>query len=327
MQGKRTIYIFCAFALWCGSIFAQTVSSSLVGVVQDPADAVVPNASITLTETDTGTVRTAVTDGSGVFRFLNLLPGTYSISIHVAGFKGLNQSQIVVQANETRDIGKVSLALGNTTDTVSVTAEAAAIQLASSEKAAAIEGKQLSDVTLRGRDMFGYLKLIPGVIDTSFNGNGANNRDVTSPNAIRGIAINGNTSALNFTVDGITDLDTGSNSTLHYEPNVDSIQEMKVLVSNYQAEFGRNAGGAITVVTKSGTQQFHGSGVWNHRHEGFNANQWENNRNGRNALDVPVSQISRYRFNVETYTFGGPVFIPRKFNQDKKKLFFFWSQE
>src|SRR6185369_12169097 len=102
---------------------------------------------------------------------------------------------------------------------------------------------------------------------------------------------------------------------------------MKVLVSNYQAEFGRNSGGAITVVTKSGTQDFHGSGVWNHRHEGFNANQWENNRNGRNAAGVPVSQIARYRFNVETYTIGGPVFIPKVFNRQKKKLFFFWSQE
>lgn len=327
MQSKKTLVILGAFALWGASLFAQTVSSSLIGVVQDPANAVVPNAAVSLTDSDTGAVRTATTDGSGVFRFLNLSPGTFSVSVHVSGFKSLTQTQIVVEANQTRDLGKLALALGNTTDTVSVTAEAAAIQLASSEKAAAIDGNQLSNVTLRGRDMFGYMKLIPGVIDNSFGTTNAGNRDVTSPNAIRGITINGNTSALNFTVDGITDIDTGSNSTLHFEPNVDSIQEMKVLVSNYQAEFGRNSGGAITVVTKSGTQQFHGSGVWNHRHEGFNANLWQNNRNGRNAQNVPNSQISPYRFNVETYTFGGPVFIPNHVNRDKKKLFFFWSQE
>ena len=171
------------------------------------------------------------------------------------------------------------------------------------------------------------MKLIPGVVDNSSGSTNAGNRDVTSPNAIRGITINGNTSALNFTVDGITDMDTGSNSTIHYEPNVDAIQEMKVLTSNYQAEFGRNSGGTITVVTKSGTQQFHGSMVWNHRNEGFNANLWQNNRNGLNALGNPVSPISPYRFNVETYTIGGPVFIPKHFNREKKRLFVFWSQE
>ena len=157
----------------------------------------------------------------------------------------------------------------------------------------------MSNVTLRGRDMFGYLKLIPGVVDNSSGTTNAGNRDVTSPNAIRGITINGNTSALNFTVDGITDMDTGSNSTLHYEPNVDSIQEMKVLTSNYQAEFGRNSGGTITVVTKNGTQQFHGSMVWNHRHEGFNANLWQNNRNGRNA--DRRCQTRRSRLTVSTW--------------------------
>src|ERR1039457_6959572 len=327
MHCRKTLVILCALTLFCVGMFAQTVASSVVGVVEDPANAVVPNAAITLTDTATGAVHTATSDGTGAFRFLNITPGNYTVSVKVSGFKSLSQTEVIVDANETRDLGKLALQLGNTTDTVSVTAEAAAIQLASSEKAAAIEGQQLSNVTLRGRDMFGYLKLIPGVVDISYNGTNAGNRDVTSPNAIRGITINGNTSALNFTVDGITDIDTGSNSTLHFEPNADSIQEMKVLVSNYQAEFGRNSGGAITVVTKSGTQQFHGSLVWNHRHEGFNANQWENNLKGRNLLDVPVAQISRYRFNVETYTFGGPVFIPKHFNTEKKKLFFFWSQE
>jgi len=83
----------------------------------------------------------------------------------------------------------------------------------------------LNDITLKGRDLFGYMKLVPGVIDTTAS------RDVTSPNAIGGITINGNTSAKNFTVDGITDMDTGSNGTLHYEPNIDAIQEMKILTS------------------------------------------------------------------------------------------------
>ena len=317
----------CALMFLNVCLFGQTVSSGLQGTVLDPANAAIPNAPVTLIEMQTGTTRATITDSSGLFRFLDLAPGTYSVSVKAQGFKGYTQNSIVLAANETRDAGKLVLAIGATSDTVTVTAEAATIQLASSEKSTAIDGNQLSNVTLRGRDIFGYLKLVPGVIDNSFGTTNAGNRDVTSPNAIRGITINGNTSALNFSVDGITDMDTGSNSTLHYEPNADAVQEMKVLTSNYQAEFGRNSGGTITVVTKNGTQQFHGSVVWNHRNEGFNANLWQNNRNGRNAAGVPTSYISPYRFNVETYTIGGPIYIPNHVNRNKNKLFFFWSQE
>ena len=325
---RRLVEVICILTVFAACLFGQTVSSVLQGTVLDPANAVVPNAPVTLTETQTGAIRTTTTDNTGLFRFLDLAPGTYSVSIKITGFKGSTQNNVVVVANETRDLGKLSLAIGSSLETVTVTAEATAVQLASSEKSTAIEGGQLSNVTLRGRDIFGYLKLVPGVIDNSYGTTNAGNRDVTSPNAIRGITINGNTSALNFTVDGISDMDTGSNTTIHYEPNADSVQEMKVLVSNYQAEFGRNSGGTINVITKNGTQQFHGSFVWNHRNEGFNANLWQNNRNGRNATTgVPNSYISPYRFNVETYTIGGPIFIPHHFNSDKTKLFFFWSQE
>jgi hypothetical protein len=314
--------LLCASTLFIACLAGQTVSSSLEGTVLDPANAVVPGAPVTLTDKDTGGVRSSVTDSSGLFRFLDLPPGNYSVSVRAPGFKGFTQASVTVEANQTRDLGKLSLEIGNTSETVTVIAEAQAIQLASSEKSQAIAGNQLNDITLKGRDLFGYMKLVPGVIDTTAA------RDVTSPNAIAGITINGNTSAKNFTVDGITDMDTGSNGTLHFEPNIDAIQEMKILTSNYQAEFGRNSGGTITVVTKSGTQQFHGTAAWNHRNEGLDANLWQNDRNGRNATtNRPNSYISPYRFNVETYSIGGPVFIPNHVNRDKKKLFFFWSQE
>jgi hypothetical protein len=327
-QGGRAMSLrhraqsICALLFLSNCLFGQTVSSALQGTVLDPANAIVAGAPVTLTGMETGTIRATLTDSSGLFRFLDLAPATYSVSIKAPGFKGFTQTGIVVDANETRDVGKLGLTIGATSDTITVMAEAATIQLASSEKSMAIEGSQLSNVTLKGRDLFGYFKLVPGIIDTT------GSRDVTSPNAIAGVTINGNTSAKNFTVDGITDMDTGSNGTLHYEPNADSVQEMKILTSNYQAEFGRNSGGTITVVTKNGTQQFHGSGVWNHRNEGFNANLWQNDRNGRNAVTgIPNSYISPYRFNVETYTIGGPIYIPHHFNSNKNKLFFFWSQE
>jgi len=318
---------FCALTLFTACIFGQNISSSLQGTVLDPARSAVPNAQVKLVSALTGATRSVITDTTGLFHILDLEPGTYNLTVTATGFKGYEQTNIILAANEIRDIGRVALTIGSPGETVTVKADAVAIELASSEKASLVDGSELSNVTLRGRDIFGYLKLLPGVVDISYNGTNAGNRDVTSPNAIRGITINGNTSALNFTVDGITDMDTGSNTTLHYEPNADAVQEMKVLGSNYQAEFGRNSGGTINVVTKSGTQDFHGSMVWNHRNEGFNANQWENNRNGRNAVTgAPNSPIARYRFNVETYTFGGPIYIPHHFNSAKNKLFFFWSQ-
>ena len=163
---------------------------------------------------------------SGVFRFVNVPPSKYNLSLQVAGFKTFVQSNLEVGANETRDVGKITLELGNTTDRITVIAEATTVQLASAEKSQLVDSNQLADITLKGRDLSGYMKLVPGVIDR------ATSRDVTSPNAIGNITINGNVSALNFTVDGITDMDTGSHGTLHHEPHLDAIQEMKVLTSN-----------------------------------------------------------------------------------------------
>ncbi len=305
-------------ALCCAGAFGQTVSSSLIGTVVDPADAAVANAPVTLTDTETKNTRTANTDNQGTYRFLSIDPGNYTLTVKATGFKSETQTGIVIAASETHNGGKMVLQLGSVSDSISVTAEVAQVQLSSSEKSQTVDSNQLEELTLKGRDLFGYMKLVPGVIDTS------NSRDVTSPGAIGGITINGNTSAKNFTVDGITDMDTGSNGTLHYEPNLDSIQELKVLASNYQAEFGRNSGGTITVVTKNGTQQFHGSGAWNHRHEEFNADSWANNHTIKNGAATPRVP---YRFNVETYSIGGPAYIPKLANKDKKRLFFFVSQE
>ena len=313
---KYTCIVF-ALALCCASLFGQTVSSSIVGSVVDPADAVVSGAPVTLNSVDTGAIRTATTDSLGTYRFTEVAPGTYNVTIKAAGFKSETQTGIVVTAQETHNSGKMVLALGALTESVSVTAEAAQVQLSSSEKAQTVDSAALDDLTLKGRDLFGYIRLVPGVVDTA-------NRDVTSHGAISGMNINGGFTALNFTVDGVTDMDTGSNTSLQVEPNLDAVQELKVLTSNFQAEFGHNSGGTITVVTKNGTQEFHGTAAWNHRHEEFNSDTWANNHTLKNGAATPRVP---YRYNVETYSIGGPVFVPKHFNRDRKKLFFFWSQE
>jgi len=183
---------------------------------------VIVGAPVMLTSAETGAVRSGTTDSNGTFRFQNLLPGTYSVTVKAPGFKGATRTNIVVAAEETHNAGRIVLEIGSVTESTTVTAEVAQVQLASSENSSTIGAANLEDLTLKGRDLFGYVRLVPGVIDTTTS------RDVTSHSAFSGIIINGNTAlsnTLNFMVDGITDMDTGSNGSNHYEPNMDSIQE------------------------------------------------------------------------------------------------------
>ena len=121
-----------------------------------------------------------------------------------------------------------------------------------------------------------------------------------------------------MTVDGVTNLDTGSNGSVHSMPSMDSVAELKVLSSNYGAEYGRNSGGTITVITKGGGRRFHGSDSWYYRHESLNADDIINNRAGR--------QRASYRYNINGYVISGPVIIP-KMKSLGEKLFFFWSPQ
>ena len=304
---------FCGLALLCNCAISQTTTGTLLGSVSDPGDAAVPGATVELRNTATGAVTSTITGPEGLFRFNSLAPATYSLTIRAAaGFKSYAESKVEVTANEVRDLGKITLSLGSITEQVSVTAAATPIQTASAENSKLIDQKQLTNITLKGRDLFGLMVTLPGVAVTQ--------RDTTSENSIGSVRINGapNASA-NFTVDGVTNLDTGSNGTSHFEPNIDSIGEMRVLTSNYQAEYGRNSNGIISIVTKGGGQEFHGSAWANKRHEMFNAKSFFQNYNGQ--------QKSVYRFFVGGYSIGGPIFIPGLFNTQKRKLFFFWSQE
>jgi hypothetical protein len=306
--------LLCAVALLCGCVFGQTTTGILRGTVTDPGDAALPGAQIELKNNATGAVVSTVTGPEGIFVFNSLVPATYTLTVKpAAGFKTYTQTAIAVTANEERELGRIPVALGALTEQVEVTAIATPVQTASSENSKLVDPSQMMDLTLRGRDLFGMLFTLPGVTTAE--------QDTTSENSIGSVRINGAQYAglANFAVDGISDLDTANNTTLHYEPNMDAIAEMRVLTSNYQAEYGRNSSGQISVVTKGGSQQFHGSAWANKRHEMFNANSFFNNYNG--------VQKSFYRFFVWGYSIGGPVYIPKVFNTQKKKLFFFFSQE
>ena len=293
---------------------AQNTSCSLSGSVQDPDGGAFANIEIRLTGADTGFVRTTKTNHEGFFSFPDLTPATFVLSVASPGFKSYSQSGIAITSSEQRSIGIIHLELGSVTDSVSVTAEVAPVMLSSGERANVLTSKDMDEIALKGRDFMGAVALLPGVVDLN------EDREAPSFNSMNGIYVLGSrANQKNMTVDGVTNLDTGGNGAVHSMPSMDSVAELKVLMSNYSAEYGRNSGGTVSVITKGGGQKFHGTGGWYHRHEQFNANDYFNNRNG---IGRP-----RYRYNIASYSIGGPVYIPGRFNTDRTKLFFFFSQE
>lgn len=304
-------------ALLCvGSAMGQIVSSSVKATVVDPTGAVIIGATCTLTNTATGQTMTAPSLGDGSCTFANVLTGTYNLSVMAKGFKALTLENIAVSASEMRTLGRLVLEVGETREVVTVTAEAGAVQLASAERSGLVTGNQLNEIAIKGRDLMSFLSTIPGVVDLAAGAG----REAVDPNAAVNITINGNpANTKNVTVDGINVLDTGNNTGMHYEPNMEAVEEVKVLTSNYQAEHGRMGGGAIIMITKGGTREFHGSAYNFYRHESLNANDFFNNRT--NTPKTP------YRYRITGYSIGGPVMIPNKFNTNRDKLFFFFSQE
>jgi len=322
MKVNRIARLGCAIALLCGYVFGQSTAGILQGTVNDPAGAAVPNATIVIKDPSTGVTRNAASGVDGIFILNGVEPGTYNLTITAkAGFKTYDLTAIAVSPNERRDLGKITLAIGALTEEVSVTATSTPIQTSSGENSKLIEAAQLTNITIKGRDLFEILQTVPGVTfgNALLSGTGA---DATSnaSSTFGSMQINGGgTARTNFVVDGVPDVDNGNNSQVDFEPTMDTIAEMRVLTSNYQAEFGHSSGGQISLITKGGSTSFHGSGFYNKRHEMFNAKDYFTNLNG--------NQKTISRFGVFGYTISGPVYIPKHWNVNKNKLFFFWSQE
>jgi hypothetical protein len=292
---------------------SQTSSGSIAGSVRDAQDAATANATVTIAEQQRKTTYTAKTDAEGRFVFPQLLPGIYSISVEAPGFKKVERKDIALLANDKISVGNITLQIGGISETVVVSAQAVELKTESSERSDAIVGKQITDLAVNSRSYLQLAGLATGVVSTA-------NLTTGGHGGLANISANGQRFDHNqLTLNGIGNVDTGNNGDQLATISLDAVQEYKILTSSYQAEYGRSAGAQISVVTKSGASSFHGSGYLYHRHEGLNANNWKNNRDG-----LP-RQL--FRFNDPGYTIGGPIFIPGHFNKDRKKLFFFWSQE
>lgn len=300
--------------LAAGVGWSQQTSGLITGVVRDRQGAVVPNAKVVLLNQSQGTiVRELTTAQDGSFVITPLLPATYSLTVEAPGFKKFEQRDIKLFANDRIALTDIVLEVGAVTESVTVEATAVQLQTQSAERSGVVTGQQVVNLALNGRNYLDLIKTVPGIV-SQFDG------QVAGPGGIGSIFANGQRgNQNNLTLDGVANMDTGSNGTQHTSLNIDAVAEFKIITNSHPAEFGRSAGAAINIVTKSGTQEFHGVGYWFHRHEGLNANNWRNNIDGLARR--------KYRYNYQGYNIGGPIYIPGKFNANKDKLFFFWAQE
>jgi len=311
---RRLALIPLFMSLCSTALPAQVTSGTISGTVKDQSGGYAANATVTVRDASTGVVRSVSTSEGGGFVAPNLPPGTYAITIELAGFKKLEKTGVIVSAADRLNAGDFVLTVGTTADEITVTAESGELQLQSNsgERSDLISGKQLNDVALNGRNVLDYMKLVPGVI-SSFDGHASGTGGLDSMN-INGTRANQH----EFTIDGASNVDTGNNGGTHVTINPDAIEEVKILTSNYQAEFGKAAGGQIAIVTKGGTNQWHGDVRFFHRNEGLNANDYFNKKN-QLAGPTPTNSPFIYRYNYIGYQIGGPI--------RKDKLFVFWNQE
>ena len=302
------LLVFSSFAS-----FAQTITGSIVGSVVDPSGAAVINAEVAAVQKATGAKRVAQTNQEGDFLLSSLQPGEYDVTVTATGFKTLQRTAIRLSAQETLPLGRLGMEIGAVSDQVTVSAQGIAVQVASSERAGVITTSQLQNLMTKGRNAMSLLSLMPGVVDAQGIGN--NERiDRNFDISVQGNRRNANT----VTVDGMPVNPMGNNFNSVVVLSQDAIAEVKVLLTNYPAEYGRSSGATVNFITKSGTRDFHGLGSYYKRHEQFNANDFFNNRLGRTK--------PRYRYNTWNYNIGGPIPLP-KVNRNRDKLFFFWSQE
>lgn len=347
-MSKKTfgsILLAAALSLCFGSFaFGQEVTGSIVGTVRDASGAVVPGATVTISDPSKGdiVVRTATTNDSGEFSAPNLTISTYTVTVEAANFKKSVNTDVKLDVGQRRNVD-VSLEAGNISEVVTVEADPIAVDLTSPTSGTIISGDQVRELSTNNRNFLQLVTLAPGVsndlADQIYVGttNPAGQANVVS------ISVNGARSSQNtFTVDGADVTDRGSNITIQAYPSLDSIGEFRVLRSLYPAEAGRSGGGQVNVVTRSGTSKFRGSAYEFIRNEAFNANSVEINSLvnvpatlGRVDPNDPTSRAKRppFRYNNYGWTLGGPIYFFNFGEHDEgmfkryDRTFFFFSQE
>jgi len=295
--------------------WAQRSAATINGSVRDTTGAVIPQATISLTHTETNVTQTTSTNATGEYIILNILPGTYVLKASKEGFQTVNQPAFTLQVNQTTTFD-FTLQVGATTQTVTVEAAAGAIETSTAELGSVVTRKMVNDLPLDGRNFTQLLELTPGVspIMVAQNSGGWGGQPLGS---FTYPSVNGQTNRSNlFLMDGVNN--QGSfESTYNIAPQIDDIEEFKVQSHNDEAQFGGALGGIINVVTKGGTNSVHGDAFDFLRNRVLDA---------RNFFLPPAEPKVAYEQNQFGGTVAGPVFIPHIYN-GKNKTFFYLSFE
>src|SRR5215475_11317559 len=295
---------------------AQEARGTISGKVKDSSDAVVPGVSVRITDVARGTTITATTNAAGLYQAPYLLPGTYQITVEVSGFKKYVRGGIVLRIGDTLDL-PVQLEIGQTSDTITVTAETPTLDTTSGSMGQTVDNRRVAELPLVHGDPYFLIGLSTGVnfardpkLDRPFE-----------PTHIVGFAMDGTRpNRSDLTIDGVPSTATANANevTASYVPPTDLIQEFKVQTATFDSQFGNTEGGVTSISIKSGTNSFHGSAYFWEEPGGITANDFFGNatKQGR-----PDSFSNRWGGSL-----GGPVWIPKVYN-GRNKTFFFWAYE
>jgi outer membrane receptor protein involved in Fe transport len=291
--------------VFCGEkIEAQQATALLTGTIKDSTGALVPDAKVTLKNSDTNIARTANSDKSGEFLFTLIPIGRYEVEVQGGGFRKYVRKGITLEINQNARLDVV-LEVGAATQVVEVTGDVTQVDTVSDTIGTSVVGETIQRAPLNGRNVLDLALLQPGVTETNGDSTAAGTYSIAG----------GRTDSVTFLLDGGLNNNLLDNSVV-YNPNPDTIAEFHILESNYSAEYGRNGGGVISVVTKSGTNQWHGSAFEFLRNDAFNANDYFNKAA---QPELPRNVLKRNQYGA---TFGGPITLPKLVN-GKDRFFFF----
>jgi hypothetical protein len=289
-------------------------NATITGTVGDSSAAVVPNATVDLTNNATSQVRETVSNSVGQYRLANVGIGTYTLTASAAGFEKFTRTGIIVNVAQTLE-ENITLAVGSQAQTVTVQADALQVQTETNEISTLISGEQVEQLSTNGRNIVQLAALGAGVVNnlSSFGGINA----LTSAN---GISFNGMRTTHNvYLLDGTELNDRGCGGCYMVLPSQDSIAEFQTLQSNYQPDYGIGSGGTITMVIKSGARRYHGELYEYNRNTAYNANDYFNKQAGRARPE--------FMLNEPGGNISGPLYIPHVFNENKTRTFFFYNEE